>query len=208
MAASKDERHRTLHRLRTTRVGPVCGVSLKTLVQVLKDPTSRRIVTSLRAIEAKRDAEDRAKRAAQEQERFRQQELERQRAANAAPAPLRAGIVVFADNILGIPGGTLEDDFATLQLDIDLDVDYAAATLCTPYPGTGIAKYAIDNGYFKGDFELIDDSYYTESVIEFASESEKRQTENLHKFFAVTAAIPQLLPIVKRLIKLPPNDYF
>ncbi len=120
----------------------------------------------------------------------------------------RAGIVVFADNILGIPGGTLEDDFATLQLNIDLDVDYAAATLCTPYPGTGIAKYAIDNGYFKGDFELIDDSYYTESVIEFPDPSTKRQTENLHKFFAVTAAIPQLFPLVKQLIKLPPNDYY
>ena len=120
----------------------------------------------------------------------------------------RAGIVVFADNIIGIPGGTLEDDFATLQMNIDLDVDYAAATLCTPYPGTGIADYAIENGHFDGNFEDIDDSYYTESVIVFESESIKRQTENLHKMFAVTAALPFLMPLTKRLIKLPPNDYF
>ena len=120
----------------------------------------------------------------------------------------RSGIVVFADNILGIPGGTLEDDYATLQLNIDLDVDYAAATLCTPYPGTGIAKYAVENGYFKGDFELIDDSYYTESVIEFKDARTKRMTENLHKWFAVTAAIPQLFPLVKKLIELPPNDFY
>jgi radical SAM superfamily enzyme YgiQ (UPF0313 family) len=120
----------------------------------------------------------------------------------------RAGIVVFADNILGIPGGTLEDDFATLQLNIDLDVDYAAATLCTPYPGTGIADYAVEHGHFDGNFEAIDDSYYTESVLRFASPEEKRQTENLHKLFAVTAALPALLPLTKQLIKLPPNDYF
>ncbi|MFO0549693.1 MAG: radical SAM protein [Polyangiaceae bacterium] len=120
----------------------------------------------------------------------------------------KAGIVVFADNILGIPGGTLEDDFKTLQMNIDLDVDYAAATLCTPYPGTGIAEYAVKNGYFSGDFELIDDSYYTESVIDFPSQSIKRQTENLHKLFAVTAALPWLMPITKQLVKLPPNDYF
>src|SRR6185503_3320221 len=120
----------------------------------------------------------------------------------------KAGIVVFADNILGIPGGTLEDDFATLQMNIDLDVDYAAATLCTPYPGTGIATFAVDNGYFSGDFDLIDDSYYTESVLKFSSESERVQIENLHKLFAVTAAIPALLPLVKKLIKLPPNDWF
>ncbi|MFO0616813.1 MAG: radical SAM protein [Polyangiaceae bacterium] len=120
----------------------------------------------------------------------------------------RAGIVVFADNILGIPGGTLEDDLATLRLNIDLDVDYAAATLCTPYPGTGIATYAIDNGYFDGDFDRIDQSYYTESILSFSSAREKRRIENLHKLFAVTAAIPQLLPIVKRLLDLPPNDFF
>jgi hypothetical protein len=120
----------------------------------------------------------------------------------------QAGIVVFADNILGIPSGTLEDDLATLQMNIDLDVDYAAATLCTPYPGTGIAKFAVDKGYFSGDFDLIDDSYYTESVLTFSSTSEKRQIENLHKLFAVTAAIPALKPLVRQLIKLPPNDWF
>ena len=119
-----------------------------------------------------------------------------------------AGIVVFADNIIGIPGATLQDDLDTLQMNIDLDVDYAAATLCTPYPGTGIAEYAIENGYFDGNFEDIDDSYYTESVIEFESPSIKRQTENLHKLFAVTAALPWLMPITKQLIKLPTNDYF
>lgn len=120
----------------------------------------------------------------------------------------RAGIVVFADNILGIPGGTLEDDLATLQLNIDLDVDYAAATLCTPYPGTGIADFAVKNGYFSGDFDLIDDSYYTESVLTFSSAMEKRQIENLHKVFAVAAALPALLPIWRRLLALPPNDFF
>jgi len=120
----------------------------------------------------------------------------------------KAGIVVFADNILGIPGGTLADDWATLELNVDLDVDYAAATLCTPYPGTGIAKYAVENGYFDGDFDLIDDSYYTESVLEFSSPGEKRRIENLHKLFAVTAAIPALRPLVRRLIALPPNDWF
>ncbi|HET9953015.1 MAG TPA: radical SAM protein [Polyangiaceae bacterium] len=120
----------------------------------------------------------------------------------------RAGIVVFADNMLGIPGGGLEDDLATLKLNIDLDVDYAAATLCTPYPGTGIARYAEEHGYFDGDFDLIDDSYYTESVLRFGSAAEKLQIENLHKLFAITAAIPALLPLTRRLLRLPPNDYF
>src|SRR5262249_42545869 len=87
-------------------------------------------------------------------------------------------------------------------------VDYAAATLCTPYPGTGIAKYAVENGYFSGDWDLIDESYYTESVLTFSSDAEERRIENLHKLFAVTAAVPALLPLVRRLLELPPNDFF
>jgi anaerobic magnesium-protoporphyrin IX monomethyl ester cyclase len=120
----------------------------------------------------------------------------------------RAGIVVFSDNILGIPSGTLEDDLATLDLNVELDVDYAAATLCTPYPGTGIAKYALENGYYDGNFEDIDDSYYTESVLRFSSVREKRRIENLHKLFAITAALPALRPLVLRLLDLPSNDFF
>jgi len=120
----------------------------------------------------------------------------------------QAGIVVFSDNILGIPSGTLEDDLATLNLNIELDVDYAAATLCTPYPGTGIAKFALENGYYDGNFEDIDDSYYTESVLRFSSGREKRRIENLHKLFAVTAALPALRPLTRRLLDLPSNDFF
>jgi radical SAM superfamily enzyme YgiQ (UPF0313 family) len=145
-------------------------------------------------------------------ERLANEVLKRKVKMNKLAAGVRmlkkAGIVVFADNIVGIPGGTLEDDFATLELNIELDVDYAAATLCTPYPGTGIADYAIEHGHFDGDFERIDDSYYTESALRFPTPSLKRQTENLHKLFAVTAALPWLFPLVKQLIKLPPNDYF
>jgi radical SAM superfamily enzyme YgiQ (UPF0313 family) len=120
----------------------------------------------------------------------------------------QAGIVVFADNIVGMPGGSLDDDLATLKLNIELDVDYAAATLCTPFPRTGIAKYAIDNSFFDGNYERIDYSYYTESVLEFPSEIEKQQVENLQKLFAVTVALPWLLPLTRRLIRFRPNDFY
>jgi len=136
--------------------------------------------------------------------------IDEQEAITSALKRARPGdlVVVFADNILGIPGGTLEDDLRTLELNIELDVDYAAATLCTPYPGTGIAKYAVENGHFDGDWDRIDESYYTESVLTFSSPAEKRQIENLHKLFAVAAALPAALPLVKRLLPLPPNDFF
>ncbi len=130
------------------------------------------------------------------------------RLARGIRALKRAGIVVFADNILGIPGSTFEDDLATLRLNIELDVDYAAATLCTPYPGTGIAEHAQRIGWFDGDYDAIDRSYYTESVLRFPTERHRRRVENLHKVFAVAAAVPALLPLWERLLDLPPNDFF
>jgi hypothetical protein len=45
-------------------------------------------------------------------------------------------------------------------------------------------------------------------VLSFSSPEEKRQIENLHKVFAVAAAIPELVPLWKRLLRLPPNDFF
>lgn len=100
-----------------------------------------------------------------------------------------AGLVVFTDNILGLPGGTFEDDLKTLRLNIDLDVGYAAATLCTPYPGTGIAAYAQAHGYWDGDVDGIEESYYSGSVLKLPSPRAQRRVENLHKLFALTAAM-------------------
>jgi hypothetical protein len=120
----------------------------------------------------------------------------------------KAGIVVFAGQHRRHPGRIARRLTATLQLNIDLDVDYAAATLCTPVSRDGIAKYASTTGYFSGDFDLIDDSYYTSRCCNFSSADEKAPDRNLHKLFAVTGAIPALLPLTKQLIKLPPNDWF
>lgn len=120
----------------------------------------------------------------------------------------KAGIAVFADNILGIPGATLEHDLRTLRLNIELDVDYAAATLCTPYPGTGIAAYALEHGYWDGDIDKIEPSYYTTSALRFSSVAEKRRIESLHKLFALTVALPALYPVTLRALDLPENDWF
>ena len=50
----------------------------------------------------------------------------------------QAGIVVFADNILGIPGGTLADDLATLAVGhMETETDEFMARLYTgPAPAT------------------------------------------------------------------------
>jgi len=118
------------------------------------------------------------------------------------------GIQILADNMLGLPGRTLEDDLATLRFNAECRIDYPLAMLLQPYPGTGIDRYAREHGYFDGDYSKIDYNYYFRSPLRFRSESEKCAIENLHKLFAMTAEAPWLFPVVKQLVRLPPNAIF
>jgi len=118
------------------------------------------------------------------------------------------GIAILADNMLGLPGRSLEDDLATLRFNAECRIDYPLAMLLQPYPSTGIDRYAREHGHFDGDYSAIDHNYYFRSPLKFGSDEEKRKIENLHKLFAITAEVPYLLPIVQRLIGLPRNLIF
>jgi hypothetical protein len=80
--------------------------------------------------------------------------------------------------------------------------------LLQPYPGTQIARVAREQGAFDGDFSSIDFTYYQRSPLSFCDAREKRRIENLQKLFAVTVEEPALLPLVRRLVELPPNLLF
>jgi radical SAM superfamily enzyme YgiQ (UPF0313 family) len=118
------------------------------------------------------------------------------------------GIAIMADNMVGLPGRTLEDDFATLRFNIECGIDYALAMILQPYPGTGICDWAVEHGCFDGDPARIDFSYYSGSPLRFGSAQEKRQIENLQKLFAVGVEAPWLLPLIRRLVRLRPNIIF
>jgi anaerobic magnesium-protoporphyrin IX monomethyl ester cyclase len=109
---------------------------------------------------------------------------------------------------VGLPGRTLDDDIETLRFNAKCEIDYPLAMILQPYPGTDIDRYARENGYFDGDYSAINYNYYLRSPLTFRSEGEKRQIENLHKLFAVTVEVPWLLPIVRRLVRLPSNLIF
>jgi hypothetical protein len=46
------------------------------------------------------------------------------------------------------------------------------------------------------------------TALHFADKKEQRWMENLHKLFPLAARFPWSLPLVRRLIKLPPNRMF
>lgn len=118
-----------------------------------------------------------------------------------------AGIKFRAYNILGLPDETLEDAFATLQLNIEVGTDYPWCSIFAPYPGTQLAAYAEERGYLAPDFDYgsLSGSFFVESRLALPH---ARELGNLQKFFQTAVLMPWTLPLIRRLIKLPPNPLF
>jgi len=110
-----------------------------------------------------------------------------------------AGIKLLTNNIMGLPGETLEDALKTVKLNIRIKVDYPWCSILQPYPGTEIADYAIENGYV----EKIDPDSFRPTFFESSLLKQKdiKEVVNLQKFFYLAVKIPVLLPLIKRLVR-------
>jgi len=134
--------------------------------------------------------------------------MTREEILHASATLRRHGIQFMTNNMLGLPSGSLETDWETLELNIACRPSYANAFLFQPYPGTQLGEWAAANGWMLGSFDDLSGSVSDDSIIKFSSPFEKRQIENLQKLFALTVEFPFLAPIVRQLIKLPPNPVF
>ncbi|UTW66157.1 B12-binding domain-containing radical SAM protein [bacterium SCSIO 12643] len=119
----------------------------------------------------------------------------------------KAGIKFRTYNILGLPDETLADAFSTLELNIKIKADYPWCSLFSPFPGTELTDYAFAKGYLSPtfDYEKLTKSFFTESKLEIPN---IREMQNLQKFFQTAVLWPWTYPVVKQLIKLPPNLLF
>jgi len=118
----------------------------------------------------------------------------------------KAGLRLRTYNILGIPSGSLKDDFETLKLNILLKPDLPYVTIYQPYPGTKLGDLCIRMGLYNGDYDkILEASYFGESPLNIP---DRNKVNNLHKLFNLTVSFPLLTPLTKVLICLPPNALF
>jgi len=134
--------------------------------------------------------------------------MSREEILHAAEVLRRHGISFSTNNMLGLPTGNLETDFETLELNAQCRPAYANVFLFQPYPKTALGEWAYEHGWMMGSFDDLSGSVSDDTVIVFGSEAEKRQIENLQKLFALGVEFPWLLPTIRRLIRLPPNQIF
>lgn len=60
-------------------------------------------------------------------------------------------IETFCFFIIGLPGDNKKSILNTIDFILELDPLYAQFTVATPYPGTKLRKWTIDNGYLEND---------------------------------------------------------
>ena len=72
-----------------------------------------------------------------------------------------------------------------------------------PYPGLKMTTYAIDGGYFDGNFDRLDATFFESSVLKFNNERDERKIYNLRCFFSLVPHHPWLMRFIKPLLNLP-----
>jgi hypothetical protein len=114
------------------------------------------------------------------------------------------GVKIIALNIMGLPiENPFEIDMETLDLNLKIKPALASVGLLYPYPGTPVAAYAIQNGYFTADKPFYYESNKNHSMLTFKSKKEQMMCENLQKLAGVTVEFPFLRKFVRSLCKLP-----
>jgi radical SAM superfamily enzyme YgiQ (UPF0313 family) len=109
--------------------------------------------------------------------------------------------------MIGLPGETIDQAYETVNLNIRIKTDYPWCAVYNPYSGTELVDYAKEKGFLDHDFDIssLDDSYYKGSVLR---NENIKELINIHRFFQTAILFPKTLPLIRRLVKLPPNPLF
>jgi len=118
-------------------------------------------------------------------------------------------IKTFSGNMLGLPFSRIEDDIATVDLNIACKASYADFPIFHPYPKTELGQLCIDKGYYDANYQTMHMSYMNRSPLNCFTEREKQIQKNISELGLVVVKFPKLRNLIlNRLIYLPNNIFF
>ncbi|MBN1354931.1 B12-binding domain-containing radical SAM protein [bacterium] len=126
---------------------------------------------------------------------------------DAASILKQTGIRFRTTNMIGLPGESLEQVYRTVLLNQEIRTDYPSASIYQPYPRTVLGDRAIADGLAGQDFSVdsIGSSFFRTSLID---SDHRKQFINLQKLFWPAVRFPRLMPVIRRIVRLPPNPVF
>lgn len=116
-----------------------------------------------------------------------------------ACALLHKNKIRFAtENILAIPGSTLDDDLSTYEVNRRVKPHHSFATLMQVYPRTDIAAYAVRQGFVDAPPKEFPQTFYDDSSIHIDN---KETRGRLRALFALGVSIGLPVSIIRTLLK-------
>jgi anaerobic magnesium-protoporphyrin IX monomethyl ester cyclase len=120
----------------------------------------------------------------------------------------RAGLRVLSFSMLGIPTESFDEALRTVAFNVACGVDFGAATILQPYPGTELARRAMAEGWFDGDFDGLDFSYFGASPLRFPSQRARDRITNLQRLFSYAVEFPEVRRRLRWLVDRPASSLF
>lgn len=117
------------------------------------------------------------------------------------------GIALRTTNMFCMPGETPERAWETVRLNIACRVDHPFAYIYQPLPKTGMCEYAKAHGYLEEgfSFDRLEPLHLGGNPLRL---KKKGRILNIQKFFYLAVTVPWLIPLLRLLVKLPPNPLF
>ncbi|GFK94171.1 2-hydroxyethylphosphonate methyltransferase [Fundidesulfovibrio magnetotacticus] len=126
--------------------------------------------------------------------------MSREAIVQAAATVKRHGIFLLTQNILGNPvPDSYRDACDSLDLNVEVQADFAWSSLLNPYYGTKIWQYCLDKGYVDESVKFPP-SYYADTPLRLA---DKERIRNLQALFALMVGFPFLARHRDVLTRLP-----
>ncbi|SNB47010.1 radical SAM protein [Geobacter sp. DSM 9736] len=107
-----------------------------------------------------------------------------------------AGIETRSYNIIGLPNETREDIMKTIELNRQAKVDSVSLAIFTPYEGTKLRQFCLDNGLLDPDRQLVGDA--TDPMIHNPLLSDQ-ELVGLYNTFALYVSAPEsYFPLIRQ----------
>ena len=100
-------------------------------------------------------------------------------------SPLR----VRTEQMLGLPTSTLEDELKLLELNCYLEPEIAWTAIFQPYLGTWLGNWCLENGWYQGNNDDIDDNFFKTTRLNFST-TRRVEIERLQEVFNLCSKLP------------------
>jgi len=117
-----------------------------------------------------------------------------------------AGIILRTYNMVALPGETLKEAYETVQLNIDIKTNRTLCAIYVPFKDTAPANYALNEKLLPQNYFS---SFHKRSRLSSPLEAKDiKKIVNLYRFFQTVVWWPWTFPVIKLLVKFPPNLVF